>query len=276
MGDSTKHPGARSSYGCHGNQDVSGASFSGSSTVILLVSCFSPLYFLQGHLFTIVNSHSMESTKGSGGEKPGSSVRASSLLWTLCEPRTSLKVTPTVVPMEGNNFHCPSGLFPSCSPGRGHKVKLFTHVQRERELGLLHPPPSHSSSCGIFFLLSSPRWEEALSKAAALGVNTTVSFSQLTDLPSEEHCFVWLGTQETQASPCCVQKPSFWPLCTVTGKKGQGFCLRFLSYKDTPGTGPFVSLKRTMSIYPLNAWSLWLAPNNYACFMGSSVWREWI
>lgn len=33
VGDSTRHPGTCSSSGCHGNQGVSGASFSGPSTV---------------------------------------------------------------------------------------------------------------------------------------------------------------------------------------------------------------------------------------------------
>lgn len=132
--------------------------------------------------------------------------------------------------------HCPTRS--GYSPRRGHKVKLFTHAPgrwvvvvvdqlhplpshqsscRERRVGLLHPPPSHWSSCGIFFLFSSPQWEEALSKEAVLGINTTISFSQFTDLPRAEPCLVWLGNLETQASPCCIQQSSFLPLCRLTG-----------------------------------------------------------
>lgn len=59
-------------------------------------------------------------------------------------------------------------------------------------------PPSHWSTCEIFLLFSSPCWE-----AVALGVNTTISFSQFTDLPRVEPHLVCLGKLEIDMITLC-------------------------------------------------------------------------
>lgn len=64
-------------------------------------------------------------------------------------------------------------------------------------------PLSHWSTCGIFLLFSSPCWEESMPEAVALGVDTTISFSQFTDLPQVEHRLVCLGKLEIDMVTLC-------------------------------------------------------------------------
>lgn len=47
---------------------------------------------------------------------------------------------------------------------------------------------------------------ENLSEADALGINTTISFTEFTGLPRVEPCLVWLGKLEIdKALPRCIQ-----------------------------------------------------------------------